>query len=154
MRRLRRQVKQLVLDALKAASEAHPNLRGYLKGTAAWYAGALALKAGEAPDDEQRLRDERKLAKKLEQFFEGQLDRILKEVKRQYKALSFEFWSEEEARGFILGAYNGKKKSRVFIDGADGLVSPVGWVFKYRDGDMNKADWVQLMEVDEKPLHF
>lgn len=73
---------------------------------------------------------------------------------RRYDHQRKEFRSEDEARGFIIGAYSGKKKTRIYIDGADGVACPVGWVFKYRDGDMNHEDWVQLMVVDERPLQF
>lgn len=146
-------MRDLILDALKAASEAHPNLRGYLKGTAAWYAGALALKAGEAPDDEQRLRDERNLAKKLEQFFEGQLDRILRELKRQYKTLSFEFWSEEERAlwemfsddfvGILMHGVNGGISGLGDIANLINVDNLTSLIIAY--GRTYRADWLKLI---------
>ena len=70
-------MKSLILDALKEAVETYPDITPYLKGMAAWYAGVWAVKEGEAPDDEQRLKDERKLARNFESFLQMQLERIL-----------------------------------------------------------------------------
>ena len=54
-----------------------------------------AYKLGEAPDDELRLKDERRLTRALTLYFEGQLARIIASLEEQYKSFQPGFWDDE-----------------------------------------------------------
>jgi SPP1 gp7 family putative phage head morphogenesis protein len=87
----------LILQSLRESVKQHPELLPHLKGYARWAGEVYAWKRGEAPDDEQRRKDERRLAKRFVEFFDGQLARILKALKDEYKTLQPGFWDDEDA---------------------------------------------------------
>lgn len=111
------------MQALKAAVETYPDITPYLKGMAAWYVGVWSIKEGEAPDDEQRLKDERKLARNFESFLQMQLERILKEIRKEYKGLRFDFWSEEER---LLWEMLSEDFVGILIHGVNGGINNLG----------------------------
>lgn len=89
-------MKELILEALKTAVITYPDLLDYLKGDAAVAGAIWTHKAGEAPDDKRRVKDENKLAGILAVYFEGLQERIIKEVKRAYKDFQPGFWDDEQ----------------------------------------------------------
>ena len=89
-------MRDLILQSLQKSIKAYPELLDHLKGTASWIGAVYAYKAGEAPDDELRKKDERRLTRKLESFFEGQLARIIASIEEQFKSFQPGFWDDEE----------------------------------------------------------
>lgn len=89
-------MRDLILKTLKTAVEQHPEVLPMLKGNARWYGEVFAWKRSNAPDDEQRRKDERRLAKRFAEFLDAQLARVLKELKQQYKNLQPSFWDDED----------------------------------------------------------
>lgn len=87
--------RELILDALRETVKRYPDIKPYLKGGARWVADFYAYKVGEAPDDEIRRKDERLLERLLSDFFTGQLERIIKRVKKEFKAFEPSFWDDE-----------------------------------------------------------
>jgi SPP1 gp7 family putative phage head morphogenesis protein len=90
-------MRDLILQSLRESVKQHPELLPHLKGYARWAGEVYAWKRGEAPDDEQRRKDERRLAKRFAEFFDGQLASILKALKDEYKTLQPGFWDDEDA---------------------------------------------------------
>lgn len=146
-------MKELVLSALWQSVARYPEVKNYLSGAAAWYVGAWAVKEGEAPDDEQRLKDERRLERDFDSFFQMQLERILKEIRKEYKGLRFDFWSEEERLlwesmsadfvGILVHGVNGGMNSLGDIAkliNIDDLTSPI---INY--GRQYRSEWLHLI---------
>lgn len=89
-------MRDLIVEAIKTSIKEYPEVVEYLEGYAGWYAGVLAMKAGEAPDDKQRILDALRPARRLGVYFKEQLERIIKEVKKRKNVLSYSFWINEE----------------------------------------------------------
>ncbi len=67
----------MINDAIKTILSKYPQVEPHLKGNSAWVAGVFAYKVGEAPDDDRRLKDERRVARIMTAFFDEQRKRIL-----------------------------------------------------------------------------
>jgi Fe-S-cluster formation regulator IscX/YfhJ len=65
----------MIDDTLKAIIDKYPQVKPHLKG----YAAVLAydIKTGEAPDDDLRRKDERRLQRLIQTFLDEQLERII-----------------------------------------------------------------------------
>jgi len=92
-------IKQSIRDVVKATPEIVPHLRG----TARWIAEVYACKLGD-PNEEARMRDERKLERNLRKFLDEQFERIKREIRKddaQYQRKSVfqpSFWDSEKDR--------------------------------------------------------
>ena len=88
-------MKDLILDALRESVKRYPDVKPLLRGDARWMAEVFSFKVGEAPDDDVRRKDERRLELRLREFLEGQLERLLKQVKDEFNSFQPSFWDEE-----------------------------------------------------------
>ena len=88
-------MKDLILQSIHKSVKAYPELLARLRGSARWIGEVYAYKLGEAPDDELRLKDERRLTRALTLYFEGQLARIIASLEEQYKSFQPGFWDDE-----------------------------------------------------------
>lgn len=70
-----------MIDEIKAIIERFPDVKPHLKGSAAFLAG-LPIKTGEAPDDDRRRKDEKRIMRIMERVLAAQYERILKEAER------------------------------------------------------------------------
>jgi SPP1 gp7 family putative phage head morphogenesis protein len=91
-------MRDLILSALKASIEQYPDIVPLLKGDAALIAQIVAYKAGEAPDDDVRVKDENLLTEKLTAFLIAQRKRIIAALREQYKDYQMGFWDTEITR--------------------------------------------------------
>jgi len=64
-------MRDLILKALHESVKSYPELKQYLNGTAVWAAQVLEYKQGD-PNEEARMRDERRLERKIRLFLEKQ----------------------------------------------------------------------------------
>jgi SPP1 gp7 family putative phage head morphogenesis protein len=89
-------MKEEVLNTLKQTVKAKPEIVSRLTGSARWAAGVYAYKLGD-PHEEERMKDERKLERKLRVFLEEQFDRVIREVRKMQKSVyQPSFWDSEE----------------------------------------------------------
>ena len=89
-------MRELILKALRESVKAYPELKAHLKGDAQVLSWIYEYKIGEAPDDDIRRKDERKLEKNLAKFLEGQLARILTYIRtHDIKGIQPSFWEDE-----------------------------------------------------------
>ena len=135
-------IEQAIIEAVKAT----PEIVSMLHGTARWIAEVHAFKLGEAPDDEQRLRDERALMRKLREFFAEQQERILKLVKQEYKAIQLSFWDDELMRMWETVSEN---MVAIVINAARGGIALLPEGIRERVDDMS----LRLRLVDYARLH-
>ena len=117
-------INELVDRSIRVSVNQYPQIIPLLKGSAAWIGKSYAWKLGEAPDDNQRRKDERKLERVIVEYFRDQLKRVVKEIKADNKSqkniLQLSFWENE-----LQLLWN--KASGVFIDivlhGIDGAIN-------------------------------
>ena len=86
---------ELILKALAQAIKEYPEIKPMLKGNALLMANVFSYKIGEAPDDDVRRKDEELLEQQFVIFFEGQIQRIIKHLKIEYKVFQSSFWDDE-----------------------------------------------------------
>jgi len=157
-------VKDLILDALRESVKSYPDIIEHLRGGARWIAEVYTYKVGEAPDDDVRRRDERRLELRLREFLAGQLERIVKELKKEFKAMQPSFWEDELSKmwdelgqdfvGIILhGAYGGlnllpDSGERTDID--DLNMQLARWGRTYRDQWLSKIEQTSRKYVEEQ----
>ena len=116
-------MKDLILDALRESVKRYPDVKPLLRGDARWIAEVYTYKVGEAPDDDVRRRDERRLERAFGEFLEMQLERLLKQVKREFKSFQPSFWEEEER---LLWEYLSQEFVGIIIHGTQGGLSLLG----------------------------
>ena len=92
---MKQEVKQITLQAVKAVVDKYPEILQHLRGDARWHAEVYAWKLGEAPDDDIRLADEKRITNSMYDFLQNQLSRLLKAIKKQYKVIQLSFWDIE-----------------------------------------------------------
>lgn len=155
-------MQELILDALKLAIKQYPEIMDYLKGDAAWYGGVYAFKVGEAPDDDVRLKDEKRLELRLREFLEGQLNRIIKKIEKQYKSIEPSFWDDELLKmwemlgndfvGIMMhGAMGGINLIPDLPVDMDSMMTDlVRWGRKYRDTWLSKIEETSRDYVQEQ----
>jgi SPP1 gp7 family putative phage head morphogenesis protein len=94
-------MRDLILKTLRESVKAYPELKGYLSDEARLCADIMAIKIGEAPDDNMRLKDEKELAGLLEEFLGEQRRRIIRELKKDFGSKSIfnlDFWKFEDKK--------------------------------------------------------
>jgi hypothetical protein len=72
------------------------------------------------------------------------------------------FDSKREALAYIRERYGKAKRSPMYRDQTDGPPVKIGWVIGFRNSDCShypekkwlQQDWVQLMEVERKPIRL
>lgn len=112
-------MKDLVLDALRESVKRYPEVVQHLQGDAKWMAQVFSFKVGEAPDDDVRRKDERRLTGKIAEYLAGLLARVIKQLKKDYKSFQPSFWEEEEREMWDdLSEYF----TGIIIHGANGAV--------------------------------
>ena len=116
-------MKDLILDALRESVKSYPDIIEHLRGGARWIAEVYTYKVGEAPDDDVRRKDERRLERAFGEFLEMQLERLLKQVKREFKSFQPSFWEEEER---LLWEYLSQEFVGIIIHGTQGGLSLLG----------------------------
>jgi SPP1 gp7 family putative phage head morphogenesis protein len=135
-------MRDLILQTLRESVKAYPELKGYLSDEAlilSW------VKVGEAPDDEQRRKDERRLQRALVDFFSGQFNRIMKEIRKDFNGKSvfqMSFWDSEQ---MMLWEAMGGTFINIILHGVDGAVEQLPeW-----GRDILNIDAVQFDIVEE-----
>lgn len=127
-------MRDLILNALNVAVSEIPQLKEYLSDDARLIASIYEHKVGEAPDDDVRRKDERKIQRAINEYFDEQYKRIVREIKREFDSKSvyqMSFWSEEEKRlweklsgVFINIILHGVEGGLALLpEGLDGLIS-------------------------------
>lgn len=117
------QVKDLILQSLRESVKRYPDVKPLLRGDARWIAEVYTYKVGEAPDDDVRRKDERRLELRLREFLEGQLERLLKQVKDEFKSFQPSFWDEEER---LLWEFLSNEFVGIIIHGTQGGLGLLG----------------------------
>jgi len=147
----------LIEQAIAEAVKTTPGIIPLLNGTARWLAEVYAFKLGD-PNEEARMKDERKLERNLRRFLEEQFERILKEIQqtdaeRQRKSVYQQsFWDSEKdrmwdalAEDFVGIMLHGTQEGIVAIGGFGGMVNGdiinqalIDYAKKYRDEWLKK----------------
>lgn len=101
----------LLLTAVKRTILEYPGVLDNLRGTSRWVGEVWAYKVN-APDDDQRRMDERKLTRIMETYLAGQFERVLKEIQKDDRVKSIydiTFWMLEEEAFWeeLAGAFVG-----------------------------------------------
>ena len=163
-------MRDLILQALKTAIEQYPDIIPLLSGDAALYAQILAYKAGEAPDDDERLANELLLSGKVKGFFQDQLVRIIKALRQQLGTLPLDFWNNElflmwldlgpTYTGIILNATTGGI-NLLYASGVGQMVdvdnvniSLIRWIGRYRDTWLSKITETSREYVADKIVEW
>ena len=113
-------MKDLIIQAIKASIERYPDIIPLLTGDAALIAQILAYKAGEAPDDDERLANELLLTGKVTGFLKRQLTRIIKALRDHYGLLPAHFWNDEMFQMFVDV---GPHYTGIILNAVDGGIS-------------------------------
>jgi SPP1 gp7 family putative phage head morphogenesis protein len=114
-------MREHILNALKESVKAYPELRGYLSDNANVLLKVLNYKIGEAPDDEVRLKDERKLTRGMTKYLEGLKQRVLTYIRtHDLKGIQPSFWDKEEQK---LWAELGDDFVGIILHGVDGGIN-------------------------------
>lgn len=116
-------MKDLILEALRESVKRYPEVVQHLQGDAKWMAQVFAYKVGEAPDDDVRRKDERRLERAFGEFFEMQLERLLKQIKREFKSFQPSFWDDEER---LMWEAMSEEFVGIIIHGTQGGLSLLG----------------------------
>jgi len=109
----------LLLTAVKRTILEYPGVLDNLRGTSRWVGEVWAYKVN-APDDDQRRKDERKLTRIMETYLADQFERVLKEIQKDDRVKSIydiTFWmlEEEEFWEEIAGTFVG-----ILLNAVDG----------------------------------
>ena len=92
-------MRDLILRTLKESVMVYPEIKNYLNSDALMLYWLSEIKIGEAPDDEVRLKDERRITRNFANFLDGQKSRILTYIRtHDMKAIQPSFWDDENAR--------------------------------------------------------
>jgi len=123
----------LILDALKQVVIRYPNIAEHLHGSARWMAEVYNAKMGD-PNEEARMKDERRLERNVSRFLTEQQERVIKEIERDDTRKSVyqrNFWDDEESRmwnelseDFVGILIHGADEGIVSLEGASSLINP------------------------------
>lgn len=116
-------MKELVLQSLRESVKRYPDVKPLLRGDARWIAEVFTYKTGEAPDDDVRRKDERRLELRLREFLEAQLERLLKQVRKEFKSFQPSFWEDEER---LLWEFLSSDFVGIIIHGTQGGLNLLG----------------------------
>lgn len=122
-------MRELILKALRESVKNYSDIMPLLKGNARWMGEIYAHKIGEAPDDEIRVKDEQLLQDVLQGFFQGQMRRILSEIRKEFGSKSIyqpSFWDNEKKKFWDSTVGTFIKVVLHGIDGATGLLPEWG----------------------------
>ena len=148
-------MRDLILKALHESVKSYPELKQYLNGTAVWAAQVLEYKQGD-PNEEARMRDERRLERKIRLFLEKQFARVKREIRKndaQYRNKSIyqeSFWNNEKDRmwdelasDFVGIILHGMDDGVMMLENAGGMVNPDlinQWAIDY--GKQYRDEWL------------
>jgi len=159
-------MRDLIVKALKASIEQYPDIIPLLSGNAALYAQILAYKAGEAPDDDERLANELILTGKVTGFFQSQLVRLIKALREQFGILPVDFWNNEL---FLMWTDLGPTYTRIIVNAAGGginllyasgvsqmvdmdnvNINLIRWIGRYRDEWLSRITETSRQYIADK----
>jgi SPP1 gp7 family putative phage head morphogenesis protein len=135
-------MRDLILRTLKESVKAYPDITDYLTGETLMIYWLSEVKVGEAPDDEVRVKDERRIERNFRAFLEGQKKRVLTYIRtHDMKAIQPSFWDDEISK---LWRELGKDFVGILVHGVDGGLNLLPGGGTGEGADMDKINMTIL----------
>lgn len=135
-------MRDLILRTLKESVKAYPEIMDYLTGETLMIYWLSEVKIGEAPDDEMRVKDERRIERNFAKFLEEQKKRLLTYIRtHNMKGVQPSWWEDEMTR---LWRELGEDFVGILIHGVNGGMNLLPGGGTGEGADMDKINMTVL----------